>query len=50
MRVIEKVPLRVKGLAIRVEVWLREVGYTSWWVGSGEVEEEGMVKGGAVLQ
>lgn len=55
MRVIEKVPLRVKGLVIKVSIRVEvsfegEVGYASRWVGSGEGGmsrgEEGMFKGG----
>jgi len=47
----EKVPLRVKGLVIKVSMRVEvsfegEVGYASRWVGSGEGEEEGMVKDG----
>ena len=47
MRVKEKVPLRVKGLVIKVSITVEvlfegEVGYASKWVGS-----EGVVKGGA---
>ncbi len=45
MRVKEKVPLRVKGLVIKVSITVEvlfegEVGYASKWVGS-----EGVVKG-----
>lgn len=43
----EKVPLRVKGLVMKVSITvdvLLEGGYASLWVGSGE--EEGMVKDG----
>ena len=41
----EKVPLRVKGLVIKLSITVEvlcEVGYASRWVGS-----EGVVKGGA---
>ena len=47
VRVKEKVPLRVKGLAVNVSITvdvLLEGGYASLWVGSGEAE--GMVKDG----
>ena len=45
VRVKEKVPLRVKGLVIKVSITVEvlfEGGYASRWVGS-----EGVVKGGA---